>query len=263
MQIKSLANHLSLTMAQVSGHEEMLFELDMKMHIMNHTLHVIMRSLSEVWYENDLFDYVQLQINCMHNAMHDLKEDMDMFYEYLCLLATQRLTPVTITPNILCTLLHHVQEEIRSNAHLCIAEDPDSNVWAFYNIIKVTSVVMEDTLMLILMIPLIDQSLEMNLYQVHNLPMIHPELKIQATCELEGNYFTTLMEGMFVALPDATDVKLCLMTQGHLCMFNQALYPVDRLNWCVYALFIDDKDRIKANCVLKATRSKSCKFNAC
>ena len=83
--------------------------------------------------------------------------------------------------------------------------------------------------------------------------MIHPELKIQATYELEGNYFATLMEAMFVTLPDAMDVKLCLMTQGHLCMFDQALYPVDRLNWCVYALFINDKDKIKANCVLKAT----------
>ena len=126
---------------------------------MNHTLHVIMRSLSEVWYEIDLFYYVQLRINCMHNAMHTLKDDMDTFYKYLCLLATQRLTPVMITPNILCTMLHHVQEEIRSNAHLRLAEDPDSNVWAFYNIIKVTPVVMEDTLMLILTIPLIDQSL--------------------------------------------------------------------------------------------------------
>ena len=83
--------------------------------------------------------------------------------------------------------------------------------------------------------------------------MIHPELKIQAMYELEGDYFATLMEGMFVALPNPTDVKLCLMTQGHLCMFDQALYPVDRLNWCVYAPFINDKYRIKNNCVLKAT----------
>ena len=151
-------------MAQVSRHEEMLFELDMKMHIMNHILCVIMRSLSEIRYENDLFNYVQLQINCMHNAMHALKDDIDTFYEYLCLLATQRLTPVTITPNILCIMLHHIQEEIRSNAHLQLAKDPDTNVWVFYNIIKVTPVVMEDTLMLILTIPLIDQSLQMNLH---------------------------------------------------------------------------------------------------
>ena len=86
----------------------------------------------------------------MHNAMHTLKDDVDTFYEYLHLLATHRLTPVMITHNILCTMLHHVQEEIRSNAHLHLAEDLDSNVWAFYNIIKVTPVMIEDTLMLIL-----------------------------------------------------------------------------------------------------------------
>ena len=39
--------------------------------------------------------------------------------------------------------------------------------------------------------------------------MIHPNLKIQATYKLEGAYLATLMEGMYVALPDETDVKLC------------------------------------------------------
>ena len=42
------------------------------------------------------------------------------------------------------------------------------------------------------------------------------------------------------------------MTNGHLCMFNQALYPVEHTNWCVYALFINDEKRIEKNCNLKA-----------
>ena len=67
----------------------------------------------------------------------------------------------------------------------------------------------------------------MNIYKVHNLPMLHPTLKVHAQYELEGAYLTTLMEGMFVSLPTALDVKLCLITNGHLCMFDQALYPVE------------------------------------
>ena len=58
------------------------------------------------------------------------------------------------------------------------------------------------------------------------------------------------MEGMFILLPSTLDVKLCLMTNGHLCMFDQALYPVERINWCVYALFINDYDTIKRDCLL-------------
>ena len=34
-------------------------------------------------------------------------------------------------------------------------------------------------------------------------------------------------------------------------MFNQALYPVDNTNWCIYALFIHDINKIKRNCILK------------
>ena len=105
--------------------------------------------------------------------------------------------------------------------------------------------------MLILTIPLVDQSLQMNLYKVHNLPMLHPTLNVHAQYELEGTYLTTLMEGMFVSLPTTLDVKQCLVTNGHLCMFDQALYPVENINWCIYALFISDQNRIRKDCFLK------------
>ena len=105
--------------------------------------------------------------------------------------------------------------------------------------------------MLILTIPLVDQSLQVNLYKIHNLPMLHPTLNVHAQYELEGTYLATLMEGMFVSLPTALDVKLCLVTNGHLCMFDQALYPLECINWCIYALFINDHDWIRKDCFLK------------
>ena len=112
-------------------------------------------------------------------------------------------------------------------------------------------IVLQYCLMLILTVPLVDQSLQMNLYKVHNLPMLHSTLNVHAQYELEGTYFATLMEGMFISLPTALDVKLCLVTNGHLCMFDQALYPVECTNWCIYALFINNKDRIRRDCFLK------------
>ena len=90
----------------------------------------------------------------------------------------------------------------------------------------------------------------MNLYKVHNLPMLHPTLNVHVQYELEGTYLMTL-ESMFISLPTALDVKLCLVTNGHLCMFDQALYLVEHTNWCIYSLFINDKDRIKRDSFLK------------
>ena len=81
--------------------------------------------------------------------------------------------------------------------------------------------------------------------------MLHPTLHVHAQYEVEGSYLATVMEGMFITLPTALDVRPCIMTNGHLCMFNQALYPVECTNWCIYALFINDKDQIERNCLLR------------
>ena len=91
----------------------------------------------------------------------------------------------------------------------------------------------------------------MNLYKVHNLPKLHSTLQMHVQYEIEGPYLATLMDSMYITLPTDIDVRLCLMTKGHLYMFNQALYPVDNTNWCIYALFINDINKIKKNCILK------------
>ena len=118
-------------------------------------------------------------------------------------------------------------------------------------------IVLEDYLMLILTVPLVDQSLYMHLYKVHNLPMLHPTLHVHAQPDIEGSYLATVMDSMFITIPTALDVRLCLMTNGHLSMFNQALYPVECTKWCIYALFINDKEQIEKNCLLKTINHTS------
>ena len=156
-----------------------------------------------------------------------------------------------IPPDILKKILHKIEEDIRSNSRLKLCEDPETNIWSYYGTVKLTPIVLDDYLMLILNISLVDQSLHINLYKVHNIPKLYPTLHVHAQYELEGSYLVTMMEGMFISLPITLDVKLCLITNGHLCIFNQALYPVDHTEWCIYALFINDKNGINRNCFLK------------
>ena len=52
--------------------------------------------------------------------------------------------------------------------------------------------------MLVLTGPLVDQSLQMELYRVYNLPMLHPTLHVHAQYVIEETYLATLMEGMFI-----------------------------------------------------------------
>ena len=52
--------------------------------------------------------------------------------------------------------------------------------------------------------------------------------------KIENSYLATVMDGMFITLPTALYVKLCLITNRHLRMFKQALYPVEQTNWCIH-----------------------------
>ena len=177
--------------------------------------------------------------------------DTESLFEYMRALASQELNPMIIPLDILKNILHKIEIDIKSHARLKLCEDPETNIWSYYRTIKLTPIVLEDYLMLILTVPLIDQSLHMNLYKVYNLPMLHPMLHVHAQYEIENSYLATIMDGMFITLPTALDVRLCLMMNGHLCMFKQALYPVEQTNWCIYALFINDEKQIERNCILK------------
>ena len=210
-----------------------------------------MWNFDSMQYESNILHYFQTRIYRVHTSLYALWGDTESLFEYMRVLASQELNPMIIPPDILKIILHNIEKDIKSHARLKLCEDPETNIWSYYRMVKLTPIVLDDYLMLILTVPLIDQSLHMDLYKVHNLPMLHPTLHVHAQYEIEGSYLATVMDSMFITLPTALDVRLCLMMNGHLCMFNQALYPVEHMNWCIYALFINDKDQIERNCLLR------------
>ena len=67
---------------------------------------------------------------------------------------------------------------------------------------------MDDFLLIILTTPLTDQSLEMDLYKIYNLPALHPELKVEFSYELEGEYLAITKNKLYAALPTAREIRI-------------------------------------------------------
>ena len=130
--------------------------MDTKMFIMNKTIQDIMMVLSFFQYESDLLAYFQARVLRLNSSLYALKEDIDSLYEYMRALATQELNPMNIPPDILKKILNKIIEDIKSNARLWLSKDPKTNIWAYYGNIKLTPIVHQDYLILILTIPLID-----------------------------------------------------------------------------------------------------------
>ena len=118
---------------------------------------------------------------------------------------------------------------------------------------KVTPIIRENFLLVILTIPLADQSLVMNLYRVHNLPALCPKLHVQFQYQFEGEYLAITKDKQYAALPTAQDIQICETIERYLCPMNQALYPVDKIEWCVYALYKQDTEIIGIYCTIITT----------
>ena len=93
-----------------------------------------------------------------------LQQNVNAIYEYLRVLSSKQVNPLIIPPDALRHVLVQIKDNMKSNPRLQLPEDPNVNIWNYYSIMKITPIVMDDFLLIILTIPSTDQSLEMNLY---------------------------------------------------------------------------------------------------
>ena len=157
-QIKQLAKYLNLTMHQVDKHNKMLYEMDTKLLIMNKTLQNLLWTIDSIRYELNVLQYFQARIYRVYTSLYALHGDVDSLFEYMRVLASQELNPTIVPPDVLKTILHKIEDDIKAHARLQLCEDPNTNIWSYYGTIKLTPIVLQDYLMLILTVPLVDQT---------------------------------------------------------------------------------------------------------
>ena len=154
--------------------------------------------------------YASHQINVAQAAVFWLQlglgaaeANVDKIFEYLQVMTTQRASPAIIPPIALRDLLRRVRAKMKPNPHLRLPYDPDTeDIWKHYKVIKISPVVIDKLLVILLTIPIIDSTLELNIYHIHNLPAIPLGHKIATTYLLKGDYFAIGKHGVYTALPN-------------------------------------------------------------
>ena len=200
--------------------------------------------------------YASHQINVAQAAVFRLQlgpgaaeANVDKIFEYLRVMTTQRASPAVIPPIALRDLLRRVRAKMKPNPRLRLPYNPDTeDIWKYYKVIKITPVVIDKLLVILLTIPIIDNTLELNIYRIHNLPAIPPGHKIATTYLLEGDYFAIGKHRVYAALPNEWSIQVCLESDLAICMIGQALYPTMHITWCIYALFVEDEARVQRDC---------------
>ena len=253
-QILELSHYLNITYAHVSTNRYAITNLQVQLAQLNQSLIATMQNVKFLRFTVAVMTDIRIILAKLTLGVMGLEQNVKAIYEYLRVLSSKQVNPLLIPPDALRGVLAHIKDDMKRNPRLQLPEDPNVNIWNYYPIMKITPIVMDDFLLIILTIPLTDQSLEMNLYKVYNLPALHPELKVEFTYELEGEYLAITKNKLYAALPTAREIRICKGTGGYLCLMNQALYPIERIEWCIYALFTHNEEKKKGYCSINTRR---------
>ena len=253
-QIIELTHYLNITYGHVSSNRYVITNLQVKMAKVNKTLIAALSDVKFVKYSVAIINDIRIILAKLTLGVMSLELNMNAIYEYLRVLSSRQVNPVIIPPDSLRKVLAQVKEDMKRNPRLQLPEDPNINIWNYYSIMKATPIVMDDFLLIILTIPLTDQSLEMDLYKIYNLPVLHPKLKVEFTYQLEGEHLAITKNKLYAALPTAGEIRICKGTEGYLCLMNQALYPVEKIEWCAYALFTQNENKKRAHCPINTQK---------
>ena len=242
-KIDELAHYLNLTADRVKLHDKQIYALQVEMICLHSGLHSLVVATNFHLYTYYLMNMTQLTVLKLLVGMNNLELNIDKISEYLWIMATHKATPTVIPPEALRNLLRKVIQQLQPNLQLRLPYDPEgTGIWKYYDNIRVYPVLTDNMLVILLTIPILDTTLELNIYRVHNLPAIPPGHQLAATYQLEGEYFAVGKHRVYVALPHCDMVVRCINSNLAICQMDQALYPARVIKWCVYALFIQDEE---------------------
>ena len=253
-QIIELSHYLNITYGHVSSNRHAITNLQVRMAQINKTLVAVLSNIKFIKYTVAIVNDIRIELAKLTWGVMNLEQNVNAIHEYMRVLSSRQVNPLIIPPDSQRKVLTRVEDDMKRNPRLRLLEDPNTNIWNYYTIMKITRVVMNDFLLIILTIPFMDQSLEMDLYKVYNLPALHSKLKVEFTYQIEGEYLAISKSRLYAALPTAREIRICETTKGYLCLMNQALYPVGKIEWCIYALFTQDQDKIKEYCAINTQK---------
>ena len=248
-KIDELARFMNLTATRVRLHDKQIYNLQVRMMRLEQGLQEMTDTTNFHIYASHQINMAQAAVFRLQLGLGTAEANIERIFEYLRVMATQKASPAVISPIALRDLVQRIRAKLKPNPRLSLPYDPNTaEIWKYYRVMKITPVVVDKLLVILLTLPILDSTLELNVYRAHNLPAIPPGHEVAATYVLEGDYFAIGRHGVYAALPSESSIQMCLESDLAICMMGQALYPTMHITWCIYGLFVEDEERIKRDC---------------
>ena len=124
-----------------------------------------MQAMNYLHYMTTLITEICTTVAGLVSGIFILKEGVESFYEYMWGHANHKANPPIVLPLELWYILLDIKHNIHLHPCLALPDDPNDNIWAYYPIMWVSPIVVGGFIIVILSIPLFDNSLQMDLYK--------------------------------------------------------------------------------------------------
>lgn len=253
---------LNLTKTQVSENRHAIIDLvkcvtkmDVELERLSDEMNRKYKQLSNfvnAYHQTELLiNELKLMIQNMITYLNNLKLELSV-------LSMNHLSVNTITPNQLKTLLSDLKTRLPINYQL--PENPQTNIWYFYEILHCTTYLSENKIFIVLNVPMLNIKNSYEIYRVINIPIpfhegknVHEELAFKYKLESESIMMSN--DRSKYSLLSENDLDMCINKKTKFCNPRKAMYPTNLNKLCVIAQFLDKSQDIEKYCTKLIIRS--------
>jgi hypothetical protein len=245
---------LNVSRVQISENRHVINELVDDLHIVDREIANISVELERQLMELENLVQLYLQMNLIIGEIKDMIQRVMFYLEHfqlqLNMLSLGKLSPSTITPRNLRDLLLDIKTQLPSR--LSLPGDPVNDLWYFYRSLTCNTILEDNMILVVIVVPLLDSNGKFEIYKIHNLPipMSHEKLKstMVAQYEIEASAIAVNTERTKYVLLTAEELDRCTKPLIGFCSLKSAVYHINLSQLCIMALFMKNDEKVNRTC---------------
>jgi hypothetical protein len=254
-QISELDSNQKVLYLQVNGLTSAIREIRTDIAEIKNIFVQFIQSVNHLTWHVLSVGQMEVRAQNLLDSIYRLQTRMLIFREYARVVGTDHGNAAVLPPNDLKVMLQAIQDKIDGDSRLALPALASTDLHSYYAMLTFrTFVIDKNTLVIVVEVPLVDKNLDLELYKVHVLPIVHPVLKVRFVYQVESRYLAISRSLGHMTLPREEEVNVCTATDGHLCFFNSALYPIDKASYCLLALYLRQDEVVRKKCRILTTK---------
>ena len=166
-------------------------------------------------------------------------------------LSLGHLSPAILPPNQLQMMLLAVRNKIP--ARLMLPGDPITQLWYYYTRLHCSAIVHANKLVVLVNLPLLDSSGQLEIYTIVNMPVPYPSTNLTAVYALQFQQFGISKDRTEYVILSNEEMLRCGSEELKFCSLNSPVYNVNEKETCEIAMFLRKTDQVRKLCHTKVS----------